>query len=115
MRIAGSQTFNRTQLVTLESDPAMSDQAKKQQQLRQANDCYTRNAASAQIIDAEYIDAYSPEHPVTPQQQGINNIFEPVVLLTSAAKQAYHQPAISKYQGQVSDTPPPGTYINYFA
>ena len=115
MQINSFPILNRSQLVALESTPATSDRAGTQQRLRQANDSYNKNAASAQVIDAEYVDLYSAENKSIRKTQDID-----VMLATNApeenrATQSLQQLTTGKYQLQDPDTPPPGTYINYFA
>ena len=115
MQIGGSYTYNRSQLVALESNPATTGQAGKQQRLRQANDCYCKNAASAQVIDAEYVDLYTPDSLAPQQTQSPGVVLETETPEEKPAMQVLEQPATEKYQLQSPETPPPGTYINYFA
>jgi len=114
MQIAGSHIFDQTRLVSLESNSAAENRVGKQQRLRQANDSYNKNAASAQVIDAEYVDLYTPES-VVPQQQNVDITFKPEASSSVSAQQLSEFPVASRYQLQDPDTPPPGTYINYFA
>ena len=114
MQIAGSHIFDQTRLVSLESNSAAENRVGKQQRLRQANDSYNKNAASAQVIDAEYVDLYTPEK-IVPQQQNTDITLEPESTSSVSAQQLSEPPVASRYQLQDSDTPPPGTYINYFA
>ena len=114
MQIAGSHIFDQTRLVSLESNSTAENRVGKQQRLRQANDSYSKNAASAQVIDAEYVDLYTPEKVVT-QQQNSDITFEPESPSSVSAQQLSESPVTSRYQLQDPDTPPPGTYINYFA
>jgi hypothetical protein len=116
MQIGGSYNYNRSQLVALESNPATTDQAGQRQRLRQANDCYSKNAASAPVIDAEYVDLYTPDSLAPQQPQRAEVIFEtPESPVEKPAIQVLEQPATEKYLLQTPDTPPPGTYVNYFA
>ncbi len=116
MQIGGSYTYNRSQLVALESNPATTDQAGKQQRLRQANSSYSKNAASATVIDAEYVDLYTPDSLTAQQTQSPGVIFEATESPEEKpAIQVLEQPTTEKYQLQTPDMPPPGTYINYFA
>ncbi len=116
MQIGGSYTYNRSQLVALESNPATTDQTGKQQRLRQANDSYSKNAASAQVIDAEYVDLYTPDNLAPQQTQNPGVLVEATgIPEEKPAMQVLEQPTTEKYQLQTPDTPPPGTYINYFA
>ena len=115
MQITGSPILNRSQLVALEATPATADRAGKQQRLRQANDSYTKNAASAQVIDAEYVDLYSTEKKAPQQTQDIDVMLAANTPEEKPATQVVQHPASRKYQLQDPDTPPPGTYINYFA
>jgi len=114
MQIAGSHLFDQTRLVSLESNSAAENRVGKQQRLRQANDSYNKNAASAQVIDAEYVDLYTSEN-VVPLQQKANITFEPEATSSALEQQLSESPVTSRYQLQEPDTPPPGTYINYFA
>ena len=114
MQIAGSHIFDQTRLVSLESNSAAENRVGKQQRLRQANDSYSKNAASAGVIDAEYVDLYTPEKVVS-QQQNPDITFEPESTSSALAQQLPESPVASRYQLQDPDTPPPGTYINYFA
>ncbi len=115
MQIGGSYNYNRSQLVALESNPATTDQTGRQQRLRRANDSYSKNAASAQVIDAEYVDLYTPDSLAPQQTQSPGIILEPESSIEKPAMQVLEQPATEKYQLQTPDTPPPGTYVNYFA
>ena len=115
MQIGSSHVYNRSQLVALESNPVTADQTGRQQRLRQANDSYSKNAASAQVIDAEYVDLYTPDSPTPQQMQSPGVIFEVESPEEKPAMQVLEQPTTEKYQLQHPDTPPPGTYINYFA
>ncbi len=111
MQIAGSHTFDQTKLVSLESNPT-AGRAGRQQRIRQANDSYSKNAASAQVIDAEYVDLY---HPEKIHQQAIPSLEQFIAVEATPAEQLFAHPTSSKYPMQDPDTPPPGTYINYFA
>ena len=115
MQIGGSYTYNRSQLVVLEANPEPAGQVDRQQRLLRANDSYEKNAASAQVIDAEYVDLYTPKNRTPQQAQNLDILSEAEVPETEAATQSLEQPTTEKYQLQAPDTPPPGTYINYFA
>jgi len=115
MQIGGSYNYNRSQLVALESNPATSGCTGKQQRLRQANDCYTKNAASAQVIDAEYVDLYSAKNRTPQQPQNLDSRLKTEAPETKLVPQLLEQSTATNYPQQPSETPPPGTYVNYFA
>ncbi len=115
MQIGGSFNYNRSQLVALESNPATADRTGKQQRLRQANDSYTKNAASAQVIDAEYVDLYASKNQTPPKPQNLDRLLKTVPSETKPDQQLMKQSSAAKYPQQPRETPPPGTYINYFA
>lgn len=114
MQISGSHLLDQTRLIALESNSAPGNRAGKQQRVRQANDSYTKNAGAALVIDAEYVDQYSPEKVVQSQQKTAIT-FEPETTLPASAEQMSELPSSSSYQLQDPEIPPPGTYINYFA
>ena len=115
MQIGGSYNYNRSQLVALESNPATTGGAGKQQRLRQANDCYTKNAASAQVIDAEYVDLYAAKNQTSQQPQNLDSGLKTEAPETKPVPQLLEQSTDTNYPQQSPETPPPGTYINYFA
>lgn len=86
--------------------------------MQQAKDSYSQNAASAQIIDAEYVDLYSPESKTFQQEsQKLQQTLEPE---GSPTQQEYtpvkkNNSSFSRYQITSVDTPPAGTYLNIFA
>ena len=91
---------------------------KQQRRIRQAEDSYSRNAADAQVIDAEYVELYSPgKNSLQGERQTLDLALEPQTKDKALAQKAY--PAISspvnRYQLMPLDTPPPGTYLNIFA
>lgn len=115
MQIGGFYNYNRSQLVALESNPAAENRTGKQQRLRQANDSYTKNAASAAVIDAEYVDLYSSKNQLPLQPKNLDGRLKTESSAAKPTLQLTEQSSTSKYPQQSVETPPPGTYINYFA
>ena len=118
MRIANSYILNQPKLSTPDFSTSSADQASKQQRIQQAGDSYRKNAASAQVIDAEYVELYSPDTKALPQErQDLYLTLEPerVSPLQEPETNQNINSIFSKYQMKPVDVPHPGTYINIFA
>ncbi|MEA3544962.1 MAG: hypothetical protein U9R69_07050 [Thermodesulfobacteriota bacterium] len=118
MRITNSYIIDQSRLASSNSSVSSADQAGKQQRIQQAKDSYNKNASSAQVIDAEYVDVYHPA-PQTLQQerQELNLTLEPE---TGSLKQKNEtdqniNSSVGKYKKAPVDVPRPGTYLNTFA
>jgi hypothetical protein len=92
------------------------DKAPPRQQPNAAGDSYRKNVSQAQIIDAEYVDFYSPSSSLFNQErQTLDNTLEPGKnhIELSAAGRSISPP--QKYQTAIHEAPPPGTYVDIFA
>ncbi|MFK5926170.1 MAG: hypothetical protein QM483_06030 [Desulfuromusa sp.] len=118
MRINNSYILDQPKLPATNSGLSSVNQAGKQQRIQQAKDSYGKAAASSEIIDAEYVDSYSPDSNVSRlENQNINLALDPEGDPHSQkfeTGQKISSP-FSKYQMAPVDTPPPGTYLNIFA
>ncbi|MDX2479832.1 MAG: hypothetical protein QNK24_05800 [Desulfuromusa sp.] len=95
-----------------------ADQTGKQQRIQQARDSYSKNAASAQVIDAEYVDLYNPDTmDLQQERQDLHLTLEPDMAFPGQAPETGQKfnSSVSKYQMTPIDAPPPGTYLNIFA
>lgn len=117
MRINNTYIFDQPKLPATHAEASSANPAVKQQRVQQAKDSYSKNAASAEIIDAEYVDLYSSE--TKPFQQEKLTLYQ---TLESEAASSQRKSTIgnnnsvfSRYQMGPADTPPPGTYLNIFA
>lgn len=118
MRISNSYISDQPRLSTPGSGTSSVDQAGKQQRIQQARDGYNKNAASAQVIEAEYVDSYSPDNKIVDQKpQDFPLTLEPeIVSLTQEPETDQKLNSnINKYQTKPVDVPHPGTYLNIFA
>ena len=91
---------------------------KQQRKIRQAEDSYSRNAADAQVIDAEYVERYTTgKNSLQHERQTLDLALEPQTGDKALAQKTYpgsNSPG-NRYQLMALDTPPPGTYLNVFA
>ncbi len=116
MQITGYDNNNHSRLVALESKPAPTDQEKQQQRLRRASDSYTRHAAAASFIDAEYVDISPSPVLKNIRTQQLTTASTTIETTTAKTLRPRREVLQTKYEPISSpDTPPPGTYINYFA
>ncbi|MEA3363263.1 MAG: hypothetical protein U9Q61_08370 [Thermodesulfobacteriota bacterium] len=118
MRIINSYIPEQPKLSTPGARVSSADQAGTRQRIQQAKDSYSKNAASAQVIDAEYVDLYNPDTVALQQEcQDLNLTLEPETALPP--KESETDPninsIINKYQMAPLDIPHPGTYLNIFA
>lgn len=103
---------------TLPSPPA--SKSLERRQLLEPADTYTRDGrqGSPQIIDAEYVEFYSPSTQVsTKERQNLDLSLEAAAGDRTTAKAASGgNAAINSYRAVSADPPPPpGTFINIFA
>jgi len=117
MRIDNSYISDQPKLPATPGASSVN-QAAKQQTIQQAKDSYSKGAASAQVIDAEYVDLYSSDtQPFQQDKQDLLLALEPE--FTSPPQPVEtgqkNNSIVSKYQMAPVDTPPPGTYLNIFA
>jgi hypothetical protein len=118
MRINNAYILNQPKISATGGEMSSANRAEKQQRIQQAKDSYSKNAASAQIIDAEYVELYSPENKIFQQEnQKLHQTLEPGA---SSTQQEYapvkkDNSSFSRYQMTPVDTPLPGTYLNIFA
>nr|MDA3902963.1 hypothetical protein [Desulfuromusa sp.] len=118
MRITNTYILDQPKLPGSNPRESSADQAGKQQRIQQARDSYTKNSATAQIIDAEYVDTYNPDAIALPQEhQTLHLTLEPVMDSSRQEPETGQKinSIVSKYQMTPIDTPPPGTYLNIFA
>ncbi|MDX2494773.1 MAG: hypothetical protein QNK27_07405 [Desulfuromusa sp.] len=118
MHIINSYISEQPKLSAPGTRVSPADQAETRQRIQQAKDSYSKNTASAQVIDAEYVDLYNPD-AITLQQecQDLNLTLEPEMaspLQEPEIDQNIHS-IINKYQMAPLDIPHPGTYLNVFA
>lgn len=83
-------------------------------QKKAGHDQYRRSAAGAgEIIDAEYVEFYSPSKQTFAQErQRLDNRVEPQSSEMSAGST---DSSMGRYQLKLHEAPPPGTYIDTFA
>ena len=118
MRIDNSHISDQPKLSATSSSAASVNQAGKQLRSQQAKDSYNKNAASAQIIDAEYVDLYSPDSKTLQQEhQDIYSTLEPEMVSPAQEPKTNQNinSIVNKYQMKAVDVPHPGTYLNIFA
>lgn len=96
------------------SHPSTADRVSKQQKAGQ--DQYRRGAAS-DVIDAEYVEFYSPSKQTFAQErQRLDNRVEPPNdSSTEKISSGLDSNGIGRYQLAAHEAPPPGTYIDTFA
>ncbi|MCW8859195.1 MAG: hypothetical protein OQK50_00630 [Deltaproteobacteria bacterium] len=112
MRIAGNSS------ASVPSTATLNNRKVQQQQVLQARDSYTRNAAFAQVIDAEYVEFYTPGKTAFTQERqklDLSLAPEPAEIGNSAKNPSLSNTRSNRYQTPSLDTPPPGTYLNVFA
>jgi len=118
MRVTNSYIIDQSRLLAPNSSVSSADQAGKQQRIQQARDSYNKNAASAQVIEAEYVDVYHPA-PQTLQQerQELNLTLEPEIGSPKQKTETdlINNSIVGKYIKAPVDVPRPGTYVNIFA
>jgi hypothetical protein len=93
--------------------PAAADYPKASQ----ASDSYKKNS-NPQIIDAEYVEFYSPSvHQFNQERQNLDSRIEPDAPRFEApgTVEMNKAPAVQKYNLKIHDAPPPGSYIDLFA
>ena len=116
MRIDNTYIFEQPKLPAEGSSAVNS--AVKQQRVQQAKDSYNKSAASAEIIDAEYVDLYSSKAKTFQQEKLTLQQTLETEAASSQQKLAIgnnNNSVFSRYQMGPADTPPPGTYLNIFA
>jgi hypothetical protein len=94
-----------------------TDKAARQQTVT-ARDSYRKSPPQPQIIDAEYVEFYSPSVELFNQERlTLDNTLEPASeeLKTSADPDRHESAALNRYQLQPHEAPPPGSYIDTFA
>ena len=115
MRIDNSYILDQPKLPASNS---AANQAGRQRRSQHAEDSYNKSSAAAQVIDAEYVDLYSPDNKTLQQeQQDIPTPLKPEIIIT-AQKLTLNQgnnSVISRYETTSVDVPTPGTYLNIFA
>ncbi|WP_139167542.1 hypothetical protein [Desulfuromusa kysingii] len=114
MQINSSYILDHSRLAITPSGQSASNQATEQ-----AKDSYAKNTATAQVIDAEYVDTYNPKSTAASQEkkqipQRFPDVGTTTLQLESSATQNNNS-IFSKYQTSAVDTPPPGSYLNIFA
>jgi len=117
MRINNSYISDQPKLPATPGASSVN-QAAKQQTIQQAKDSYDKNAASSQVIEAEYVDLYSPASSnLQHEKQDLLRTLEAEVGSSSQPVETAqnNNSMVSKYQMVPIDTPSPGTYLNIFA
>ncbi len=107
--------FNRS---TALSPSQLPEKSPGRDQALKARDSYVRNAASAEVIDAEYVESYTPvSNTFALEREQLNLSLEPESFQQSSKDTPGIRlnEKINKYQFKAFDTPPPGTYLNVFA
>ncbi len=117
MQIGNSYIIDQSKLSISGAKTSPLNQVGKQQRIQQAKDSYDKNAASAQVIDAEYVDMYSPDSiTLQRERQDLNLTLEPERISPKQKPVNLNSNSVtSKYDMPSVDTPPPGTYLNIFA
>ena len=115
MRINNSYILEQPKLTPSNS---AANQAERQRRSQQAEDSYNKSSAAAQVIDAEYVDLYSPDTKTLQQeQQDIPTSLKPEMIIP-AQKLTMNRSSnsiVSRYETTSVDVPTPGTYLNIFA
>jgi len=96
--------------------PATDKAAQKQTVI--ARDRYSKSPEQQQIIDAEYVEFYSPSVDLFNQErQTLDNTLEPLSeeVQLSADSESHAPSSLRKYQLKPHEAPPPGSYIDTFA
>lgn len=81
---------------------------------------YNKNSSGAtQVIDAEYVEFYTPSTGLfSKERQSLDNTLEPETTETHPSGNMSPadniSPALAKYQLKTYDTPPPGSFIDFF-
>jgi len=97
------------------SSPDAVDKKTGQQKVAQRDSYKNSAATSAPIIDAEYVEFYSPSTATFKQErQTLDSKIEQREDTDPTINTPTNNPR-SKYQIQAHDAPPPGTYIDTFA
>jgi len=112
-----------TQASRIPSSPPAPPASKSlgKRQILEAQDSYTRNGhpTSAQVIDAEYVEFYTPSTRVFAQErQNLDLAIEtndPNEQSEGKAKPGGHSAIDNYLSANTAPPPPPGTYINTFA
>jgi len=118
MRIINSYIPDQSKLSTPGARVSSADQAGAQQRIQQAKDSYSKNAASAQVIDAEYVDLYNPDAMTLQQDYQDSNLTLEPKTAPSLQKTETGQninSIVNRYKMAPLDIPHPGTYLNIFA
>ena len=118
MRIDNLYISDQPKLSTQSSSMSSVHQAGNQQRTQQDRDSYNKNAASAQVIDAEHVDLYSPDSKTLQQEhQDIYSTLEPEMVSPTQEPKTNQNinSIVNKYQTKPVDVPHPGTYLNIFA
>ena len=115
MRIDNSYILDQPKLPA--SNPTVN-QTGRQLRSHQAEDSYNKNSAAAQVIDAEYVDVYSPDSKILhKKRQDIHTPLRPEIIIPTQKLTMSQKtnPIASKYETTPVDVPTPGTYLNIFA
>ncbi len=117
MHVVNSYIIEQPQLLASRSGTTPVNQESSNQKVQQARDSYRKNAANAQIIEAEYVDypAKAKSLLSNPTIQHTPVPLEQSEATIETALRNKTNPDIGKYQKEPLDTPLPGTYINTFA
>ena len=92
------------------------DKAPPRQQSNRAGDSYRKDVSQAQIIDAEYVEFYSPNNSLFNQElQTLDNTLEAGGNRAELSATGRSISPPQKYQPAIHEAPPPGTYVDIFA
>ncbi len=85
------------------------------QKQSRATDSYSRNARSAQVIDAEYVDLYSAPKPTTASSSESITLTDISLSEQSTTESASTGQKLNGYLKEPVNAPLPGSLINYYA
>ncbi len=118
MRIVNSYISDQPKLSASNSGVSSADQAGKQRRIQQARDSYNKNAASAEVIEAEYVDLYTIDtKDLRQEHQNLHLTLEPEMVSQAQGSEIDQNidSILNRYQTKPIDMPLPGTYLNIFA
>ncbi len=118
MRINNPYIIDQTKLPGSNSSAPSANQVGEQQRIKQARDSYSQSSKYAQVIDAEYVDCYTPDTKALKQErQNLHLALEAgeITLRQGAETEQKINSSISQYQLPPVEVSLPGTYLNIFA
>ena len=117
MNIVNSYIIEQPKLTAPSAGTALVNATDKQQNAQKAQDSYRKNAAAAEVIEAEYVDYRPNSTPITQEQHDISRTLNAEIFSTPQPIETVPTTnnSVSKYKMTPTDLPLPGTYINTFA